>query len=58
MYRVFSEKEISFASGALMLQTVPQKSGPITAREGDAALPLLTESMAAPAIAPAASRVA
>ena len=58
MYRVFTEKGIAFASGALTLQTVAPRGGPLAALEGDAAPPVLTEAMATPAIAPAASRVA
>ncbi len=58
MYRVFTEKGIAFASGALTLQTVAPRGGPLAALEGDAAPPVLAEAMATPAIAPAASRVA
>jgi small-conductance mechanosensitive channel len=58
MYRGFTEKGITFASGALTLQTVGPRGGPLAAFEGDAAAPLLTEAMAIPAPAPAASRVA
>src|SRR5712692_7532515 len=58
MYRVFTEKGIVFASGALTLQTVAPRTGPLAALEGDPVPPVLAEAMAAPAIAPAASRVA
>jgi moderate conductance mechanosensitive channel len=55
MYRVFVEKGITFASGALTLQTMMPRSGAIAALEGDVAPPpVLTEALAAPA----ASRVA
>jgi moderate conductance mechanosensitive channel len=56
MYRVFAEKGISFASGALTLQSAPPKGGPIAAAEGTAPPPLLAEVMAAPELPP--SRVA
>ncbi|MGC2414435.1 MAG: mechanosensitive ion channel domain-containing protein [Stellaceae bacterium] len=57
MYRVFSEKGIAFASGALTLQTVAPRSGAMPAIEGEA-LPLLAEAMATPASAPVARSVA
>ena len=56
MYRVFAEKGIAFASGALTLQSAPPKGGPIAAAEGDAPPPILAEVMAAPELPP--SRVA
>ncbi len=56
MYRVFVEKGIAFASGALTLQTIGPRPGPLAALESEAP-PVLTEAMTAPAIAPA-SRVA
>ena len=56
MYRVFAEKGIAFASGALTLQTAMPRSGPIASLESDAMPPVLTEAMAT--AAPAASRVA
>lgn len=51
MYRVFAEKGIAFASGALTLQTVAPKP------EGGAAPLALAETLAAPAASPS-SRVA
>jgi small-conductance mechanosensitive channel len=57
MYRVFSEKGIVFASGALTLQTVAPRGGAMPAIEGEA-LPLLAEAMATPASAPVARSVA
>ncbi len=58
IYRVFAEKGISFASGALTLHTVPPKAGLNAAAEGSAAPPVLTEIMATPESLPASSRVA
>ncbi len=59
MYRVFAEKGIAFASGALTLQTVAPKTSPIAAPAGDAVPPVLAEAMAAPsASALPSSRVA
>jgi len=58
MYRLFAEKGIAFASGALTLHTLAPRAGPLAALEGDAAPLLLTEAVATPASAPAASRVA
>jgi small-conductance mechanosensitive channel len=59
MYRVFAEKGISFASGAVMLQTVASRTGAMAAIEGDAATLVLADAMtASPVSLPAASRVA
>lgn len=58
LYRAFAEKGIAFASGALTLQTVAAKPGPVAASDGDAAPPLLGEALAIPAPLPPASRVA
>jgi moderate conductance mechanosensitive channel len=58
MYRVFAEKGISFASGALTLQSAPPKGGPIAAAEGDAIPPVLAEAMAMTQALPPPSRVA
>ncbi len=57
MYRVFAEKGIAFASGALTLQTVAPRSGAMPAIESEA-LPVLAEAMATPASAPVARSVA
>src|SRR5207247_6323840 len=48
MYRAFTEKGITFASGALTLQTLAPRA-PLAALEGDAAPPRLTEALAPPA---------
>src|SRR4029077_3851804 len=58
MYRVFSEKGIAFASGALTLQTVAPRTGSIATAEWGAAHLVLAEAMAGPAAAPPSSRVA
>jgi small-conductance mechanosensitive channel len=58
MVQGFAEKGIAFASGALTLHTLAPRAGPLAALEGDAAPPLLTEAVATPAVATAASRVA
>jgi small-conductance mechanosensitive channel len=58
MYRVFAEKGIAFASGALTLQTLPPRTGLIAAAEGAAPPPLLAEAMATPEALPPPSRVA
>jgi moderate conductance mechanosensitive channel len=58
MYRVFAEKGIAFARGALTLQTIGPRDAAFAAFETDAAPPLLTEALPAPAPVAAASRVA
>jgi small-conductance mechanosensitive channel len=58
MYREFSEKGIAFAKGAVMLQTVPSQSGPITAVEGEPANLVLAEPVAGSPASLPASRVA
>jgi moderate conductance mechanosensitive channel len=55
MYRVFAEKGIAFASGALTLHTVAAKTGML---EADMAPSALAEALASPASAPVATRVA
>ena len=58
MYRVFAEKGIAFASGALTLQSAPPKGSPIAAAEGDAPPPVFAEAMATTQALPPPSRVA
>jgi small-conductance mechanosensitive channel len=58
MYRVFAEKGIAFASGALTLQSAPPKGGPIAAADGDPATLMIAEAMAAQEALPPPSRVA
>jgi small-conductance mechanosensitive channel len=58
MYREFSEKGIAFAKGAVMLQTVPAKSDPVTAVEGEPANLVLAEPVAGSPASLPASRVA
>jgi moderate conductance mechanosensitive channel len=58
MYRVFAEKGISFASGALMLQTAPAKTIPSRVPQGEPATLMIAEAMAAPGALPPPSRVA
>ena len=58
MYRVFAEKGIAFASGALTLQSAPPKTIPSRVPEGDPATLMIAEAMAAPEALPPPSRVA
>jgi small-conductance mechanosensitive channel len=55
MYRVFAEKGIAFASGALTLHTLAPRTGLV---EDDTPPPVLAEAMASSASPPIATRVA
>jgi small-conductance mechanosensitive channel len=58
MYRVFAEKGIAFASGALTLQSAPPRTAAVPATAGDPATLVLAEAVAAPEALPPPSRVA
>ncbi len=58
MYRVFAEKGIEFAVGALTLQSAPRSAVAVAAAEGDPAPPVLSEALTIPAPLSPASRVA
>jgi small-conductance mechanosensitive channel len=58
MYRVFAEKGIAFASGALTLQSAPPRTAAVPATAGDPATLVLAEAVAAPEALPQPSRVA
>jgi hypothetical protein len=58
MYRVFAEKGIAFASGALTLQSAPPRTVAVPATAGDPATLVLAEAVAAPEALPPPSRVA
>jgi small-conductance mechanosensitive channel len=58
MYRVFAEKGIAFASGALTLQSAPPRTVAVPATAGDPATLVLAEAVAAPEALPQPSRVA
>jgi small-conductance mechanosensitive channel len=58
MYREFAEKGISFASGALTLQSAPPRTGALPGTGGDAATLVQAEAMATAEALPPPSRVA
>jgi moderate conductance mechanosensitive channel len=58
MYREFAEKGISFASGALTLQSAPPRIGALPGTGGDAATLVQAEAMATAEALPPPSRVA
>jgi small-conductance mechanosensitive channel len=58
MYRVFAEKGISFASGALTLQSAPPRTGAVPTTGGDPATLVLAEAIATTETLPPPSRVA
>ena len=58
MYREFSEKGIAFATGAVMLHTVPAKSDPIAVVESETASLVLAEPAPSSPTALPSSRVA
>jgi small-conductance mechanosensitive channel len=58
MYQVFAEVGITFASGALTLQTLAPRAGPVAAAAAAAPPLLLAEAMATPAALAPSSRVA
>jgi small-conductance mechanosensitive channel len=58
MYSVFAQKGISFATGALTLQTAPPRTGLIAAAESTAPPLVFAEAMAIPEALPPPSRVA
>ena len=58
MYSVFAQKGISFATGALTLQTAPPRTGLIAAAESTAPPLVFAEAMAIPEAFPPPSRVA